>query len=126
MSEQLRLSALFVLALFAAIGSPRGIAAGVCPLPGGGAISGRVTTASTGEGIADAELVAERIVDGFLTTVATTTSGPTGHYQFAALVPGDYYVRTQATALLVDEIWPGIACDQACDCLLYTSPSPRD
>lgn len=115
MSEQLRLSALFVLALFAAIGSPRGIAAGVCPLPGGGAVSGRVTEAATGEGIGDAELVAERIVDGFLTIVATTTSGPTGHYQFAALVPGDYFVRTQATALLVDEVWPGIACDQICD-----------
>ena len=115
MREQVRLSALFVWAFVAAIGAPRQVPAGVCALPGGGAISGRVTAAATGAAIADAELVAERIVDGFLTTVATTTSGPTGHYQFAALVPGDYFVRTQATALLVDEVWPGIACDQVCD-----------
>ncbi len=115
MSEQLRLSALFALALFAATGSPRGVAAGVCPLPGGGAISGRVTEAATGEGIGGAQLVAERVVDGLLTVVATTSSGPTGHYQFASLFPGDYYIRTQATALLVDEVRPGVACDQVCD-----------
>ena len=115
MREQVRLSALFVWAFVAAIGAPRQVPAGVCALPGGGAISGRVTAAATGAAIADAELVAERIVDGFLTTVATTTSGPTGHYQFAALVPGDYFVRTQATALLVDEVWPGFSCDQVCD-----------
>ena len=104
MREQVRLSALFVWVFVAAIGAPRQLPAGVCALPGGGAISGRVTAAATSAAIADAELVAERIVDGFLTTVATTTSGPTGHYQFAALVPGDYFVRTQATALLVDEV----------------------
>ncbi len=115
MREQVRLSAPSVLAFLLALGAPRSAPAGVCPLPGGGAISGRVTAAATGAAIADAQLVAERVVDGFLTTIATTTSGPTGHYQFAALVPGDYYVRTQATALLVDEVRPGVACDQICD-----------
>lgn len=110
-----RHSALYVFALFAAIAAPRDAGAGVCPLPGGGAISGRVTAAATGDAVVDAALVAERIVDGFPTIVATTSSGPTGHYQFAALVPGDYFVRTQSTALLIDEVWPGVACDQVCD-----------
>ena len=110
-----RHSTLYVFALFAAIGAPRDVRSGVCPLPGGGAISGRVTAAATGDAVVDAALFAERIVDGFLTIVATTTSGPSGHYQFAALVPGDYFVRTQSTALLIDEVWPGVACDQVCD-----------
>lgn len=110
-----RRSALYAVALFAALAAPRDAGAGVCPLPGGGAISGRVTAAATGDAVVDAALFAERIVDGFLTIVATTTSGPTGHYQFAALVPGEYFVRTQSTALLIDEVWPGVACDQVCD-----------
>jgi len=109
--RSVRLVLFFLMALTAAVAA----FAGVCPLPGGGAISGRVTATATGEAVVDTTLVAERIVDGLLTIVATTTSGPSGHYQFAALVPGDYYVRTLSTALLVDETWPGIACDQVCD-----------
>ena len=115
MTAQARRSTRFILVLLQALCAAHDVGAGVCPLPGGGAISGRVTAAATGEAVVEAALVAERIVDGSLTTVATTTSGPTGHYQFAALVPGDYFVRTQSTALLVDEVWPGASCDQVCD-----------
>jgi hypothetical protein len=115
MAVKARRLVLFMFPLFAAIGGLCEAGAGVCPLPGGAAISGRVTVAATGEAIVGALVVAERVVDGFLTPVATTATGPTGHFQFAALPPSDYFVRTQSTALLVDEVWPDVACDQVCD-----------
>ncbi len=89
--------------------------AGSCPLPGGTAISGRVTAESGGDGLADVTIVLERVIDGFLTEVGRTTTGASGHYQVAGLFPGDYYVRTADAPFLVDEIWPGVACDQACE-----------
>ena len=115
MGEQARRSALFIVAVLVSLGMALRGEADVCPLPGGGAIAGRVTAAATGDPLVDAALVAERFVDGTLIPVAATTTGPTGHYQFAALVPGSYFVRTQSTALLVDEVWPDIACDQVCN-----------
>ncbi len=115
MNSPARRRKLFVLLLLLPIGGARELGASDCPLPGGGAISGRVTAAASDAPIVGGELVLERIVDGFLQTIATTTTGPTGHYQFAAIAAGDYFVRTQATDLLVDEVWPGVACDQACD-----------
>lgn len=115
MNPPARRRKLFVLLLLAALGGRRDVGAGYCPVPGGGAISGRVTVAAGGAPMVGAELVLERIVDGFLTTLAGTSTGPTGHYQFAGLSAGDYFVRTQATDLLVDEVWPDTACDQVCN-----------
>lgn len=106
---------LALLAAIAALGGSRDVGAGDCPLPAGGAISGRVTVAATGVPLVGTELVLERVVDGFLTTLAATVSGPTGDYQFAGISAGDYFVRTQGTALLVDEVFPDTACDQVCN-----------
>ncbi len=90
MGEQARRSALFIVAVLVSLGMALRGEADVCPLPGGGAIAGRVTAAATGDPLVDAALVAERFVDGTLLPVAATTTGPTGHYQFAALVPGSH------------------------------------
>jgi|CXWL01.1.fsa_nt_gi hypothetical protein len=91
------------------VGGARIADAGVCQVPGTGAISGRITAAASGDPIVGAEVVATSV-----SGEVVTTTGPTGHYQFATLTPGDYFVHSRRTVLLVDEVWPGTACDQLC------------
>lgn len=105
----------FLLVGILSAGDGPAVRAALCPMPGGGAISGRVLAAATGDPVAGARVVAERMVDGTLTFVAATESGPGGHYLLGELVAGDYFVRTEGSAALVDEIWPNVACDQVCD-----------
>jgi hypothetical protein len=90
--------------------------AGVCQIPGGAAaISGRVTAAATGIGLAGATVVAERMIDGTLTLIGSALSGPGGDYQIAGLFPGDYFVRTSFTPELVDQVWEGVECETFCE-----------
>ncbi|MEO8276840.1 MAG: carboxypeptidase regulatory-like domain-containing protein [Thermoanaerobaculia bacterium] len=89
---------------------------GVCQIPGGGAaISGRVTAEATGAGIAGVKIIAEALIDGFLTFVESTTTTENGDYQLAALFGGQYFVRTAQDALFVDEVWPNGACEEFCE-----------
>lgn len=116
MRSATRRSSLVALSfLLAAAISPVGVSAQVCPLPGGGAISGLVTAEDSDEPVVGARVLVTRLVGGFPSGLAETTTGPTGHYQVAELAAGDYLVYTQGTALLVDEVWPGSACDQICN-----------
>ncbi len=90
--------------------------AGVCPVPGGsGTIAGRVTSAATGDGVIGIQVVAEIDGGGFLVGVALATTDVDGDYQFAGLVPAVYFVRTQSTPLLVDEVWQNVACEELCE-----------
>ena len=86
----------FLLVGILSAGDGPAVRAALCPMPGGGAISGRVLAAATGDPVAGARVVAERVVDGTLTFVAATESGPGGHYLLGELVAGDWpMIRVQ-------------------------------
>jgi protocatechuate 3,4-dioxygenase beta subunit len=68
----------------------------------GGAISGRVTNAAGGAGIALAEVVAID-VNGLIAGRASTSA--TGNYTIGGLQPGTYKVRTSNTAGFVNQVY---------------------
>lgn len=68
----------------------------------GGAISGRITNAAGGAGIALAEVAAIDI-NGLIAGRATTNA--TGNYTIGGLQPGSYKVRTANTAGFVNQVY---------------------
>ena len=81
-------------------------------LQAGGIVSGTVTDASTGAPLASVQ------VDVYAWNRARAGGGRTdalGHYAAAGLPAGTYYVRTDAGADYLDEVFPGVPCpDVSC------------
>lgn len=79
--------------------------------PGGGAIAGAVTEASTGAGLSDVQVL---VYNGSNTLVKSAITDPsTGVYTVGGLAPGTYHARTvvsEATPHVVDEAFGGTPC----------------
>jgi 5-hydroxyisourate hydrolase-like protein (transthyretin family) len=74
----------------------------------GGRISGRITDASTGTGITNADVNVYDLAGSFVGAGGTDGAG---NYVIAgALVPGTYYVRTFNSEGYIDQIYNGIMC----------------
>ena len=73
-------------------------------LPAGGMVAGRVTDAGTAQPIGSLK-VGLYTSNGVLVT--TTLTSATGHYAFARLAAGTFFVRTLASGAYVDEIYNG-------------------
>ncbi|HEY3383909.1 MAG TPA: carboxypeptidase regulatory-like domain-containing protein [Vicinamibacterales bacterium] len=79
----------------------------------GGFIGGTVTAAATGASIYGVAVGVYNASGTAVATVATDTNGlfttaPTG------LLPGAYYVKTQATVLYLNQVYSGVICGTSC------------
>ncbi len=75
----------------------------------GGAISGRVTHASTGLPVPESAQVGVVVLDENGFTVTGSSLAAEGTYTLGGLDPGSYYLKTTSTQFL-DEIYPGSPC----------------